>query len=236
MKPDMKAVLEEAFAAPEAKHKKEFLQSVRQPQISTFEFMRLQASYIRKRVWLVSVLILVMAVMSAGFVGKDSIAVISAMIPFIALCAVAESARSEVYCMAELEMASRFSLRSIMLARLGMIGGFHVLILCVLVPFVGKSALLPFAQVGVYLSIPYLLTSILGLVAVRKVHGKEAIYLCMGISVVMSFLNLTLKEQIPGIYEGKWLIWWCILGVYLSVKVWSEYKKAIYQTEELAWS
>lgn len=236
MKSDMKSVLEEAFAAPETKHKKEFLQNAAQPQISTFGFMRLQASYIRKRVWLVSVLILVMAVMSAGNVGKDSIAVISAMIPFIALCAVAESARSEVYCMVELEMASRFSLRSVMLARLGTIGLFHFLILCVLIPLVGKSALLPFAQVGVYLSIPYLLTSILGLVAVRKMHGKEAIYLCMGISVVLSFFNLTLKEQIPGVYEGRMFLWWCITGIYLAAKAWSEYKKAIFQTEELVWS
>lgn len=236
MKAYMKRILEEAFSAPEPKRKKDFLKKTGQPQISTFSFLLSQISYIRKRVWVVSVLIAVLAITSIHHVGQDCIWVTSAMMPFIALCAVTENARSAMYCMAELEMASRFSLKSVILARLGAIGLLHAVLFCTVVPFVGKNALLSFVQVGVYLLVPYLLTSVLGLAAVRKVRGKETIYICMGISVMVSYLNLLVREIIPGLYEKKQFIWWCIFAICLFIKAWSEYKKAIYQSEEMVWN
>lgn len=236
MNSDMKKVLEEAFAAPEPKRKKEFLKKTGQPPIGTFSFMKLQISYIRKRVWFVSVLVLVLAIASDDFVGKDGIWVMSAMMPFIALCMITESARSETYGMAELELASRFSLKSIMLARLGIIGIAHLAVFCILIPFARKSTLIPCVQLGIYLLVPYLLTSILGLIAVRRVHGKEAIYICVGISVMVSYLNILIKESIPQLYEGKQLIWWVAVLIYLVIKVCSEYKKMIYRMEELTWN
>lgn len=236
MKSDMKKVLEDVFATPEPKRKKEFLKKLDQPQISTLSFVLSQVSYIRKSVWIGSILVSVLAVLCADVVGQDSVWVISAMTPFIALCAVAESARSVTYQMAELEMASRFSLKSITLARLGAIGALHVMLFCVLVLFAGKSSLVSLGQVGIYLLVPYLLTSVLGLVAVRRVHGKEAIYACMGIAVMVSCLNFMIRGNLPEVYAQKQMIWWIVTGTYLLVKMWSEYKKVIYQTEELAWN
>lgn len=236
MTADLKAILEEAFAAPKPKRKKEFLKKTGQTQISTISFILSQISYIRKSVWIVSVLFTVFAVISIHYLGQDCIWVTAAMMPFIALCAVTENARSATYGMAELEMASRFSLKSITLARLSAIGLFHFVILCILIPLVGKNALFPIVRIIIYLVVPYLLTSVLGFAAARKVHGKEAVYICMGISVMVSFLNLILKEIVPGIYEKKQFIWWCVFVIYLIVRMWSEYKKAIYQTEELVWN
>lgn len=236
MKENMKSVLKEVFVTPEPERKKEFLQKIEQPRISTFSFMLLQISYIRKRVWIVSAFISCLAIMSAGYVGQDCIWLISAMIPFIALCAVTENARSAVYCMTELEMSSRFSLKSITLARLSAIGLLHFMILCILIPFVGKNALLPFMRTAVYLVVPYLLTSVLGFVIARKMHGKEVIYVCMGIAVMVSLLIFIIKESIPELYGEKLFIWWCVVVIYLLVKAWSEFKKTISQTEELVWN
>ena len=168
MKSDMKKVLEEAFAAPEPTRKKEFMRKINQPQISTFSFMLSQISYIRKRVWLVSVLISVLALMIAEYVGADCIWVIASLMPFVALGAITESVRSTTFHMAELEMASRFSLKSITLARLGVIGLLHFAVFCILVPFTCRNALLPLGKVGIYLFVHYLLTTVLGLVASRK--------------------------------------------------------------------
>ena len=236
MKSEMKRALKDAFEAPEPKHKKEFLKELEQPQISTVSFLLSQVSYIRKSVWIGSVFVAILAVLWADAVGEDSVWVISAMMPFVALCGITEGARSETYQMAELEMASRFSLKSITLARLGAIGVLHFILYCILILLAGKSQLVSFGQVGIYLLVPYLLTSVLGLVAVRKVHGKESIYICMGIAVMVSGLHLIVKGVLPEIYEEKQLIWWIAVGVYLLVKAWGEYKKMIYQTEELAWN
>ncbi len=236
MKTDMKEVLAQAFAAPEPKGKKEFLKKAGPPKISTFSFILLQISYIRKRVWAASVFISILAMMGAEHAGQDCIWVMSAMIPFIALCAVTENVRSSIFGMGELEMASMFSLKSVTLARLSGIGLLHFILLCILVLFVGKNASLPFMRAGVYLTVPYLLTSVLGFMIARRIRGKEVIYICMGISIMVSSLNFILKESLPGIYEEKRFAGWCITVVYLAVKMWSEGKKTMNQKEELAWN
>ena len=85
MKSEMKRALKDAFEAPEPKHKKEFLKELEQPQISTVSFLLSQVSYIRKSVWIGSVFVAVLAVLWADAVGEDSVWVISAMMPFVAL-------------------------------------------------------------------------------------------------------------------------------------------------------
>lgn len=236
MKSEMKISLQEVLEAPEPKRKKEFLRNIEKPQLSTYSFMLQQVSYIRKRVWILSAMISALAIFCAGYVGEEAIWIISSMMPFIALCAITESTRSATYGMAELEMASRFSLKSIVLARLGTIGILHLAVFCIVVPFVGNSALVPFAHTGLYLLVPYLLSSVLGLWAVRRFQEIDATYLCMMTSSIVCVLNIALKTMIEGYYRERKLIWWVIAGIYLMYKTWNEYKKTISKTEELVWN
>lgn len=236
MKPEMRKALQEAYTAPMPQHKKEFIRKLDKPQISTYSFMLQQLAYIRKRVWMVSIIISALAIFSIGYVGQDSIWVISSMMPFVALCAITENARSVTFGMAELEMASRFSLKSIILARLGIIGILHFAVFCILIPFVGKSALIPFTRTGFYLLVPYLLSSVLGLWAVRRFQEIEPTYLCMVTSSIICVLNIALKNIIEGFYGEQKFIWWVMAGICLWYKTWNEYKKTISQTEELVWN
>ncbi len=236
MKPEMKKALQEAYEAPKPQHKKEFIRRLEKPQLTTYSFMLQQISYIRKRVWMISLLILTVAIWGTGYAMQDSVWVISSMMPFVALCAITENARSMTYGMAELEMASRFSLKSIVLARMGIIGILHFAVFCILIPFVGCNSLIPFARTGLYLFVPYLLSSTLGLWAVRKFQDIDATYLCMVTSAITCLLNVILKNMISGYYEEQKVIWWMVAGVYLFYKTWNEYKKTISQTEELLWN
>ena len=52
-------------------------------------------------------------------------------------------------------------------------------------------------QTGVYLLVPYLLTTFSGLWIIRKIRGKETIYGCMAAAVVISGLNLILRIAVP---------------------------------------
>ena len=62
----------------------------------------------------------------------------AALLPFVALLAVTEGTRSAVYGMEELELATRFSLKSVLLARLCLVGSLHaVLLLCLTPPVPG---------------------------------------------------------------------------------------------------
>lgn len=243
---------EEAFSAPSPQRKNEFLKYLQKEtvyresvqgqkaqsantaktSIGIGSFIFSQVAYIRKRVYLASVLILALAIIATDYAKADSVWAVAAMMPFIALCMVTETARSETYGMAELEMASRFSIKSIMLARFGTIGFVHMILLCILIPIVSHSALLPFIQIGIYLLVPYLAASVLELAAVRRFRGKEALSACMVISVMVSLLNTVVKELLTHLFGAKQFVIWLILAVYLTGRTVLEYRRMIYQTEE----
>ena len=247
-----KFILEEAFAVPEPEKKTEFIKKAQLPKLSTFAFMLQQVFYIRKITWLISFFISVCAFLCADAIGKDCVWIISSMVPLLAVCSITESARSKTYGMAELEQASRFSLKSVMLARMGIMSFLHLIIFVVLVPFAGNrmrrmeagNGMLQIVQesiwriggtglgVSIYLFVPYLLTSVLCLMTVRKMQGKEVNYVCMGISVGMGLINFILKASLPAMYEEKAVIWWYIAGIYFTARLWEECRKMIKQTEE----
>ena len=236
MRHDIKRILDGSFAAPEPKRKEEFLRDIGRTPISTFAFMKLQISYIRKRVWILSVIVMMLAIVSKKYVGADCIWVISAMMPFVAISMVSENNRSEIYGMAELEQTSRFSLKSVMYARLVIVGISHLILLSFIIPFVGNGILMPHMQIGIYIVVPYLLASTLGLSAVRRNRGKENSYYCFGISCMVSCLQIIVREMIPQIYDGKWFLCWLAVFLYLLMRLCAEYKKMIYQAEDMLWN
>lgn len=236
MNQQLKKILNEAFKAPAPSHKKEFIRRVRQPRISTFSFMLSQAAYIRKWVIGVSLIAFAVAIMGAGYLKRDMVWVLSAWMPFVAISAVTENARSVTYCMAELEMAARFSLKSVLLARMGIVGLVHLLILCLLIPFVCYQAAYSFWQTGVYLLVPYLMTTVLGFEVVRRVQGKESIYGCVGVAFFVSGMNLVLKTMIPVLYHNRVFIWWMVVLIILTIITVQEYGKVVKQTEEFVWN
>lgn len=236
MKPEIKKALQDIYEAPKPQHKKEFISSIQKPELNTYSFMMQQISYIRKRVWIISLAILVFAVMGTRYMQEDSVWIISSIMPFAALCAVTENVRSMTYGMVELEIAARFSHKSIVLARIGIIGIMHFGVFCIMIPFVGRGSLIPFTRTGLYLFVPYLISSTLGLWAVRRFQDIDATYVCMGTSLIVCLFNIILKNTIIGYYDEQKFIWWMIVGAYFFYKTWNEYRKTICQTEELTWN
>ena len=247
-----RSVWEEAFSAPTPQRKKEFLEylweenayreniqrqkahAANTPNLSIGigSFLLSQISYIRKRVYLVSLFILALAVIATNNARTDSVGAVAAMMPFIALCMVTESARSETYGMAELEMASRFSIKTVMLARFGTIGFVHMIVLCILIPVVMHSAFISFIHAGIYLLVPYLAASVLECTAVRRFRGKEAISVCMAISVMVSVINTMLRGLLIEFFGSRQFLVWIGLAFYLTCRTVAEYRKMIYQAEE----
>lgn len=247
-----RTVWEEAFLTPIPQRKKEFLEylqkenvyresiinhkvqsaNITKASIGILSCILTQIAYIRKWVYLASLLILALAVIAADYAGTNSVWVVAAIMPFIALCMVTESARSETYGMAELEMASRFSIRSIMLARFATIGLVHMISLCILIPVVGHSALISLLQAGIYLLVPYLTASVLEYAAIRRLRGKEGLSACMAVSVMVSVLNTMLKGLLTYLFGARQFVIWLILAVYLTGKAIREYRIMIYQTQE----
>lgn len=236
MNTKMKEALREAFEAPAPIRKQEFLKNVPVQRGSIFSFMLSQAGYIRKRVMLLSLFLFLLSSVGACFLEQDMLWVISAFMPFIAMSAVAENSRSSTYGMDELEMSSRFSLRNIVLARMGILGVLHLVLICLLMPLAYFHSVFTFSQVGVYMLIPYLLTDLVGLWITRNIRGREGLYTCVGVAVCISVSHSLLSEQFIKVLYMDYFEWLIAVLIILIILCINEMRKMIQQTEELRWN
>ena len=232
----MREAIKEAFEAPAPIRKQEFLRNIPRQRISIFHFMLSQAGYIRKWVLILSLFPFVLSLAGAYFWKFDMLWIISAFMPFIALSAVTENSRSMTYGIDELEMSSCFSLRSVVLARMGILGVLHLVLLCLLIPLAYTHSVFTILQVGVYLLMPYLMTDVLGLWLVRNIRGKESIYACMGVAVCISALYSLLSARLVNILYMNYFEWLIVILIVLIILCLKERKKMVQQTEELRWN
>lgn len=236
MKQDLKKALRDAFEPPAPEQKDEFLKNMPCPEISNLDFMLSQAGYIRKYVWVISVLIFGIAIGGAWVLEKEILWVISALLPFAAISVVAEYNRSHAFLMSELEMASRFSLKSVVLARMGILGIVHLCLLIFLIPVCTWHQVVSVLRTGVYLLVPYLLTTSLGLWAARILQGVESLYVCAGIASGVSGVHIFIRSVIPVLFEERYIPVWILLLAAAAVTTVREWKRTIKLTEELVWN
>ena len=157
---------------PDPAKKEEFLKNVMAGQLSrtariTLDRMLLiQVKYIRKTAWLAALMIL----LAAALITKgnpDSVLRISALTPLLAFVTEIETRRSYAYGMAELEMTTAFSLRSIRYARFMILGLFDLAVL-----YIAISAMLTLSC----LLLPFLLTMTGALLLERTAFGRSHPY------------------------------------------------------------
>ena len=232
----IKKALKEVFEAPAPARKWEFLRHVPPQRVSIFSFMLSQAGYIRKRVLALSLFLLMLSLTGACFLELDMLWIISAFMPFIALSAVTENSRSVAYGMDELEMSSRFSLRNVVLARMGIMGVLHLILLCLLIPLAYVHSIFTVLQVGVYMLIPYLMTDVVSLWMIRRIRSKEGIYSCVGAAVGISSLYSIFRAQLINILYMNYFGWLIAAMIVLTILCVNEMKIMVQQTEELRWS
>lgn len=237
MEKELKKALKETMEAPVPERKQEFLRHIEKMQtvtsrISYGKFVTSQFFYIGKRGWLISVLSFAGIYFVCAATDKKVLWAFSAMVPFLAVSFLAESLRSEVCEMAELEMATRFSLRSLIMARMEIMGFAHLLLLGLSV-FAGHWLEgMPLLSTGVYLLVPYLLTNTAGLYLARRVRGRECLYAVLAVAVVIAVIPQIAKL----LYEEELFIWWlAALGI-LSVLAAKEWKRNMERWEEYTWS
>lgn len=227
-----KEALRQAFSVPAPKKKRAFLRTLPKQETGLDALVLSQASYIRKWVWAVSFLIFGIVVLPAHYVNRDVIWILSGVMPFAALLIIMEFAKSSAYGMAELEMSSRFSLKTILLARMILLGAVQLLGLLVAAIPAGATLFVN----GSYLLVPYMLTAMLGLIAVRRLHGREGLFACGSIAAVISVVAPMSHFLVPVLYAQENRMLW-VLGLLLLVAGFvKEYKRTINHLEEFTWN
>ena len=203
-----KEALKTVFAAPPPLHKKEFLQKTAPipAKLSLFSFLLVQLRYIRKRVWILAALIFGFLFSVSFILSADRIWALSAFTPLLALLTVAETGRSEIYEMAELELATRFA-------------GSHI----------------PSLRAVLCIATPFLLTSFACLCIVRRRRERESIYLCVGVTACISFFTFGLRLFAPRFLSETPFIYWLFAATLLGIGTFYQYHNLIRQ-EELTWN
>lgn len=232
---EWREALSNAFETPKPLHKKEFLQKITPPGLHVSGFLLIQLRYIRRRFWIASGLVFAAALAGSFLLTFDMLWAISSFMPLLALITVTEMGRSEHYEMAELEMATCFSLKSVLLARLGILGFGNLSLFLLLLPVSLLGSRLCPTQAGLYILTPFLLTTFLCLCIVRRYRERDTIYLCAGISVFIGLFVYPLRLTIPRLYEEHSLRGWIILSGLLFFGIARQYQNLITQ-EELLWN
>lgn len=236
MKPNLKKGLQEAFEPPVPERKKEFFRTLPQPKISNLSFMQAQIAYIPKHVWIIFSLTFGIVLVGGCFMEQDVLWIASALLPFVALSALSVNARSGIYMMSELEMTARFSLKSVILARMGILGLTHLFLLLFLISVCATYNSASLFQTGLYLLVPYTLIATIGLEVTRKTNGAETMYLCIGAAIGVSSISIFAHNFFPVVYGMRYTAVWLIVLVVLIILAIREMSRNIKQTEELAWN
>lgn len=233
---ELERALKLIYQPPKPQGREDFLKGIETPQMTMLEFFLSQVGYIRPWGWLLSLGIFAAALRILWRQPPQAVWMVAALLPFAALSTVMELNRSARYQMEELELAARFSLRAVILARMSILGFGNLLLLAVLGPLVMKWTGLPLVETGFYMLCPYCLTAVLCLVILRRRRHGENLYLCAGAAVAVSllfgladrFTVLTRTISSAADHAGLSLL-------LLALMVW-EYRKYLANMEEYAWN
>lgn len=240
MNKKLKSQLKSAFNVPEPIKKDEFLRLITYPKSSLADFVLEQIGYIRKRVWIISLLIL-FATLYGLHLYRDERALkvvwgISSILPFVSLIMITEITRSTACNMAELEMSCKHSLFDVMIVRLSILGSFNFIVFVLtIVSFIGKTDFSLF-RLGIYVLTPFLLTCLGSLFVINKINSRETTYICGGISSFVSLINTILTTQYNAIFENRYMLVWSILFFSLIFLVGREIIKLLKKMGELQWN
>lgn len=225
MNKKLKVKLQQAFEAPLPNRKEEFLKALPYPRLAKWQLWLLQAKFIKKRTWIGSVgmffLLCLLCQRDRLFLEKrQEIGMISALAPMFALIASMELIRSRQYNMEELEMSTRFSLGDVLLIRINLLGIMNLLLFLLLIPLWAVEKKVAYWQAGIYLLLPYLITSFLTLLAVCHLKTREISFVCAAISAAVAIAFGTAAYGKPVLYEtnhiGMWLL---AVGIFLPLTI-----------------
>lgn len=233
---NMKKALKNVFYAPAPIRKAAFLKQHRRWELNRRDFLLTQARYIRWWVWGLSALLFAVILMVAVRYEGQFYWFASALTPFLALLIVVENGRARFYGMEELELSCRTALRTAVLARMMILGLFHLLLLGTLTPVLAVWGTVDLFQTGLYLLTPYLLTAALGMELTRRCRGHEGLLACGGAAVLVSMAGVLPTYWRPDLYQQSTLpLWGATLAVAVITAV-VEINLDFTKTGELQWN
>ncbi|MBR6390229.1 MAG: hypothetical protein IKS16_02705, partial [Lachnospiraceae bacterium] len=134
--------------------------------------LAVEMHYIRKRVWIFSILAIAIMVTAVSRLGEDMILHIADMMPLLAGLGMIEVMRARMHDMSELEAVTLISARGALFARMTVIGFGHLLAVAVTAMALAGYGRYGALGTGLKLIIPYLITTISCMEVERTGFGR----------------------------------------------------------------
>ncbi len=236
-KKELKAMLNDAFYAPEPEEKQKFLMTLRPREITMAEMLLKQIPYIRIWTWIVFLAIVAVAIFGSAFGIGMTEDIVTMIMPFSVAVAMVEVGRSRKYNMAELEMSTRFSLRSVVFARMVILGIVSIIILAISSPVIAGTFGGKALQVAVRVLIPYLITMIICLRVERSTLGRGNGYISVVIAGAMALFISCADSYTPAIitcYRELLADWGLLMVIALFAIAFYEQWKTVKTMEAFA--
>jgi hypothetical protein len=236
MKKKMRQHLHNAFEAPLPQKKSEFIQSLNYPKTRRNDFLLSQLGYIHRKVWIASACLFIAVIIFVTQIQTGDIRLlwlISALTPFFVMTSITEIARSSVFGMEELEMSTKYNLKSILLARMGILGTGNMLVLLAVLPILAEKVNIGIVNTAVYLMVPYLLTCILSCMVLNRIGNKEIPLYCAGAAAIVSILGFILNSVQSAIYQERYFIIWVAILIVLIILLFRGLRQLINNMEEM---
>ena len=217
------------FEAPEPQGKQQFLEKVSHMHVqaskkTSIAYMAwVQFSYISKWLWVFSSFVFICIFISSRYIAEETLWFLSAAIPFIVTFSLSESMRSVVYGMREFEMSSKFTLKSIIMLRVIIIGTVNMFMLLATAGLSGSSM----CNSLLYMLVPYLSSATGGFIILRKFPAREGVYFSSGFGAIISLVNVKSVQAYSWIYDARYTgIWAIVIIVLLAAASYESYKMA----------
>lgn len=198
MKAKLKKELTAAFAPPEPKNREKFLAAYPYPKLTYPEFVLSQICYIRKRIWLVSAVILLSGIFTVSLISDSAVLLVwifSALIPVLAMLTAAEISRSDIFGMSEIESGCRFALPQVMGARMIILGICNFAVIAAAAAVLGFFSPLGIAKSALYILTPYTLVNGISLLVFGRVKGRDGVYLSAAAALGVSLSGMIFSKR-----------------------------------------
>lgn len=220
MKAKLKKELTAAFVPPEPKNREKFLAEFPYPKLTYPEFVISQICYIRKRIWFVSLIVLLSGTVTVSLISDSSmilIWIISALIPVLAMMTAAEISRSDIFGMSEIESGCRFALPQVMGARMIILGICNFAVIAAASAVMGTFSALGTAKAALYIITPYASVNGISLFILGRVRGRDGVYLsaAAALGVTLSGMIFSKRELFDERTANIFMLAVCAAGVML---------------------
>jgi len=232
--------IREICHSPLPENKREFIQQLKEqgminrrpPVMGHWEFLAGQLFYIGNWIWLLSGILLVCI---TGICYRYPMNYPFALTPLLAAGILLETSRSSRWKMAEFEHAARFSLRSVILARLFLLGTVNTAGLLIVILIVRPCFSYSLLRVFLYMMVPYLTASWLGSVYERMHRMDQGLGSTM-ICILSSAFFAAAPALLSQLYEERMTAFWGAALVLTVCSLAGNLREWMQNTEEPVWN